>query len=243
MAKNPADRYPDAQAMRAALQALSRTPATQGAKATVILPLPLPPKQGAGEPAAPPSVVSASVAGQAAPAANVANAASSSAATAIGLSNWDPAELSRIERALASHVGPMARVMVREAARSHADTDSLTSAVSRHIAEDAKRQQFLDAARAGGSHVTPIPAPSPLSSRATPVPQPAGAAAGDPLTEAFKAQALAVVTRKMGPIARVMVKRAGDAAGGHKGPFVRLLLEAIPEADRRGLQGELDKLG
>ena len=150
MAKSPADRYPDALAMRAALQALSRTPAAQSAKATVILPLP--PKPGAVE-LAPPSVVSASVAGQG-------HARGQRRAGHVGhlrhghgLASWDPAELSRIERALATHVGPMARVMVREAARHCADATSLATAVSRHIAEDAKRQQFIDSAR-GGSHVT-----------------------------------------------------------------------------------------
>jgi eukaryotic-like serine/threonine-protein kinase len=241
MAKNPADRYPDAQAMRAALQALSRAPAAQGAKATVILPLPQ--KQGAGEPAPPPSVVSASVAGQATSAANVGNAASSSAATAIGLASWDPAELSRIERALATHVGPMARVMVREAARNCSDATSLASAVSRHIPEDAKRQQFIDSA-CGGSRVTPVPptsAAQATASAATTVPH--EAAAPDPLTDAFRAQALQVVTRKMGPIARVLVRRAADAAGGSQSRFMQLLLDALPEADRWVVQGEINKPG
>ena len=241
MAKNPADRYPDALAMRAALQALSRAPAAQGAKATVILPLP--PKQGAGEPAAPPSVVSASAAGQATPSANVANAASSSAATAIGLANWDPAELSRIERALATHVGPMARVMVREAARNCSDATSLASAVSRHIPEDAKRRQFIDSAR-GGSRITPVPptsAAQATASAATTIPH--EAAAADPLTDAFRAQALQVVTRKMGPIARVLVRRAADGAGGSQSRFVQLLLDALPEADRWVVQGEINKPG
>ena len=238
MAKNPADRYADAAAMRAALQGLSRAPASATAKATVILPIP----RDGEHPGTTTSAVSPSVASprEAAPARDpVLSSGAAASGTGTG---WDPAELSRIERALATHVGPMARVMVREAARSHADADSLTTAVARHIAEDAKRHQFLDAVRAGGSHVTPIPSPSPMSSRATPVPQPAQASA-DPLTDAFKTQALAVVTRKMGPIARVMVKRAGDAAGGNKARFVQLLLEALPEADRWTVQGDLNKLG
>jgi serine/threonine protein kinase len=243
MAKKPADRYPDAAAMRAALQALSRTPATQHTKATVILPLP--PKAGAESGAvqpAPPSVVSASVAGQGSAAANVPHGASASSATALGLAHWDPAELSRIERALATHVGPMARVMVREAARSCSDTTSLATAVSRHIAEDAKRQQFIDSAR-GGSHVTPVPALA-SGSAATPVPaQAAQGASSDPLTDAFKAQVLTIVTRKMGPIARVMVKRAADAGAGSRARFVQALLDALPEADRWTVQGEINKLG
>jgi len=233
MAKNPVDRYADALGMRAALQALSRTPASASAKATVILPIPRD-----GEMPVIPGAVSPSVAAprEAPPARDPAlsTGAASSSGTGVAPPGWDPAELSRIERVLATHVGPMARVMVREAARSHADPDSLTSAVARHIAEGPKRQQFIDAARAGGSHVTPVPSPSPMSSAATP--------AGAPLEEAFKAQAVAILTRRMGPIARVMVRRAADAAGGDKGHFVQLLLEALPEADRWTVQGELNKI-
>ncbi|MFI5269641.1 MAG: hypothetical protein ACHQ7M_19875 [Chloroflexota bacterium] len=59
----------------------------------------------------------------------------------------------------------------------------------------------------------------------------------------FKARALQVVTRKMGPIARVMVRRAADAAGGSQARFVQLLLESLPEADRWAVQGEINKLG
>jgi len=231
MSKKPADRYPDALAMRAALQAISRTPTTH-AKATVILPMPT--KLGEGPAAAPPSVVSASVAGQSSVQANVQNATSATSATALGITHWDPAELSRIERALASHVGPMARVMVREAARHCSDVTTLATEVARHIPEDAKRHRFIETAR-GGSHVTPVPSPTASGVvRAN--------AAADPLTDDFKAQALQIVTRKMGPIARVVVKRAADGSGGNRARFVELLVEALPEADRWALQGEINKL-
>jgi serine/threonine protein kinase len=240
MAKNPAERYPDALAMRAALQALSRAPASGSAKATVILPIPRDGEQPAAVTA---SAVSPSVASprEAPPPRDA--AMSSASGTGAGVTGWDPAELSRIERALATHVGPMARVMVREAARSHADTDSLTSAVARHIVEDAKRKQLIDATRgAGASRVTPVP--SPMSSGATTIPPvPAVATTPDPLSDDFKAHVLAIVTRKMGPIARVMVKRAAEASGGAQGRFVQLLLEALPEADRWVVQGEINKLG
>jgi len=231
MAKSPADRYPDAPAMRAALQALSRAPASQSAKATVILPLP-----ARGAEAAAPSAVSPSVASPRETPATRDTASSSSVGT--GIAAWDPAELSRIERALATHVGPMAKVMVREAARSCSDASSLASAVARHIPEDTKRQQFIEAAR-GGSQATPLP--SPTASGATPLP--AASAAAVALTEDFRAQVLQIVTRKMGPIARVMVKRAADASDNDRPRFVHLLLEALPEADRWAVQGEINKLG
>ena len=240
IAKNPADRYADAQAMRAALQATARAPAAHGAKATVILPLPRDGELPASTSAVSPSV--ASPRDTATPVPRDHALSSNASGTGVAVGSWDPAELQRLERALATHVGPMARVMVREAARNHADADSLTTAVARHIQEEGKRRQFLDAAR-GGSQVTPVPPPSAaLSSGAAAIPQ-APAPAADPLSEDFKAKVLQIVTRKMGPIARVMVKRSADASGGSQVRFVQALLEAIPEADRWTVQGEINKLG
>jgi len=259
IAKNPADRYPDAAAMRAALQGLSRAPATPGAKATVILPI-----HRDGEHAGTTSAVSPSVASpntvpprrdtlsSHASASNASHASGTSHAghsgtghsgTGLNIGSWDPAELQRLERALATHVGPMARVMVRDAARTHHDATSLASAVSHHIADDSRRHQFMEQAR-GRSQVTPVG--SPMASGATPLPHATHAPAvpaGVALTEDFKNHVALVITRKMGPIARVMVKRAADAAGGSQERFVHLLLEALPEADRWAVQGEINKLG
>ena len=137
----------------------------------------------------------------------------------------------------------MARVMVREAARSCSDAAGLAAAVSRHIPEDAKRQQFIDSARSG-SRVTSVPVPThPQSTAIATTPLAQERASADPLTDALRAQVLQIVTRKMGPIARVMVKRAADAANGSQARFIQLLLEALPEADRWVVQGEVDKLG
>ena len=244
LAKQPGDRFQDAQEMRIALQAVARASAQPGAKATVILPLPAAPSAPATPTPATTSVVSASVAqaGTAAvnvPAAPAATATTATSATGVAPPGWDPAELSRIERALASHVGPLARLMVREAARTCSDPATLASTVARHIAEEGKRQQFIDATRVGASQVKAVP--SPTASGVTPAP-PAAATAAAALSDEFKAAALQVVTRKMGPIARVMVKRAADGSGGSRERFVQALVEALPEADRRALQGELDKL-
>ena len=141
--------------------------------------------------------------------------AASSLASGTGVvpSGWDAAELSRIERALANHVGPMARLMVRDAARSCSDSTSLALAVSRHIAEDAKRQQFLHVAHAGsqarpvGSGVGPATGGTGGTGQ-TPVPPPQGAAIADPLTDEFKAHSLQVMTRRMGPIMSMHIARS-----------------------------------
>ena len=264
IAKNPADRYVDAGAMRAALQALSRAPATPGAKATVILPIArdgeLPVTTSAVSPSvASPNTVpprrdpfatgaSASNASHAGHASGTSHSSHSShSGTGATIGSWDPAELHRLERALATHVGPMARVMVRDAARTHHDATSLATAVSHLIPDEAKRHQFMDQAR-GSSQIKPVG--SPMASGAAPITHGHGHAhasaatpAGVALTEDFKAQVAQIFTRKMGPIARVMIKRAADAAGGSQERFVHLLLEALPEADRWAVQGEINKLG
>src|SRR5262249_30247830 len=116
IAKKPADRYPDAQAMRGALQAISRGAAAASPQATVIVPIPRDGQQRSTTSAVSPSVAGQSA--QPAPPRDPALSSGTSGATALG-THWDPAELQRLERALATHVGPMARVMIRDAARTH----------------------------------------------------------------------------------------------------------------------------
>jgi serine/threonine-protein kinase len=224
LAKRADDRFQSAQEMREALRAIAGT--TAGAEATNYLAVArTPPAPPAPRPAAgfsPASVATTTGAGQ-------------THATALP-AGWDPAELSRIERALASHVGPMARLMVRDAARSCADSTSLVIAVARHIPEEAKRQHFLGVAQ-GGTVIGPGERTGTGTGR-TGVPAAPGAPV-DPLTEDFKAVALQAMTRRMGPIAKVMVKRAAEQSGGDKQRFVQKLLEAASDADRTGLQRDL----
>ena len=173
-----------------------------------------------------------------APAEPATGSGTSHSGTGVVPAGWDPAELSRIERALASHVGPMARLMVREAARSCADSTSLALAVSRHIPEEAKRQRFLGATQ-GAGHTGASAITSTGTGRAPAATTTTPPAAGEALTEEFKAHALQALTRRMGPIAKVLVKRAAEQAGGAKAAFVQRLLESASDADRTALQREL----
>jgi serine/threonine-protein kinase len=275
IAKKPADRYVDAQAMRAALQALSRAPATPGAKATVILPIPHEGEFPGSTSAVSPSVASPhdTVPPRRDPLASGASASNAShpggtsrsghsghgshSGTGVSIGSWDPAELQRLERVLATHVGPMARVMVRDAARTHHDAGSLAAAVAHNIPEEAKRHQFIEQARGGNragpsstfgssthgssTHGSSTFGSSTFGSGVKAAHSAHAAAAA--LTEDFKTQVGHIFTRKMGPIARVMIKRAADASGGSRDQFVHLLLEALPEADRWAVQGEINKLG
>ena len=241
MAKAPDQRYGSAQAMREALAAVLAGPAPPPAAApnsdaTVIVS----PGQWAR------TVEAASVVMP--PAARPSNITSATAFAAPG--HWDPQELSRIERALASHIGPMARLMVRKAAGTHGDVVSLATAVSAHIPEPAQRQKFMSLAT-NGSLAQPVG-----TGVATGTAFAAAAAAGGtgtatstaaparrPLAEAFQAAALKVMVKHMGPIARVVVKRAAEQSQGDQARFVDLLVEATTAGDRAGLQRELAALG
>ena len=223
LAKRPEDRYPDTLAMR---QALVRAAAQAhgGDEATVIVPLATRVQALAPAPAVAPAVMPT-----AAP------------------TGWDPQVLSRIERALASHVGPMARLMVRDAARRCNDLGSLATAVSEHIAEDVQRARFLEQVdpRPAGSHAS---AARPVSGVGSAVQAASAAAAttgggaapaSQPLSEAFRQQALQALTRQLGPIAKVLVKRAADRSGGDQARFVQALLDGVDGVDPAALLREL----
>jgi len=162
---------------------------------------------------------------------------------------WDPVALSRIERALAVRVGPMSKLLVRQAAQRCTDMQSLAEALGQHIEQDSTRRDFIREASLVSQAAPGVPAPASLAKASTPPSATAIAgsdrsenAAADPLSEAFKAQAIAVLTRHIGPIAKVIVKRCADKAAG-KVDFIRLLVEAAGEADAASLQRELKLLG
>ena len=227
MAKAPDQRFGSAQAMREALAAVIAGPAapppTPASDATVIVS----PAQWARTVDAASFVVPAP--------ARPSTITTSAALPTPG--HWDPKELSRIERALASHIGPMARLMVRKAAGSHSDVVSLATAVSEHIPEAVQRQRFMSLATHGSQAValgTGIG--TALGTGVAP------ASASRALDEPFQAAALKVMVRHMGPIARVVVKRAADQSQGDQARFVALLVEATSAADRASLQRDLAAL-
>ncbi|MDY0745991.1 serine/threonine-protein kinase [Paucibacter sp. R3-3] len=154
---------------------------------------------------------------------------------------WDAQVLSRIERSLASFVGPMAKLMVRNAAKHCHDVASLANEVAQHIGEEKQRQQFI-ATATGGTQLAPRSGATALGSSATQrapaTNPPATQLAGEPLTDEFKAHALQVLARHLGPIAKVVVKRTAERTHT-RGAFITALLDAAEGVDRTVLQREL----
>lgn len=170
----------------------------------------------------------------------------------------DVPTLSRIERMLASYVGPMARLMVRDAARHCIDVSSLATEVAQHIDVGSQRQQFIHevvaasgihAPSGGEHHSSAQPLGSALHSGASTPPAIAAAEGGLPaadvsqplrvqLSEVCQTHALQVLTRQLGPIAKVIVRRAA-AQSQDRVQFWHRIVEACPELDADRLMEDL----
>jgi len=248
MAKRADDRYPDARSFRNALLAVARGSASTPAvgpvadnDATVIISAahtqhahhPAPTQH---IPSTQPPILPTQQWQRAVEAAQTAPPRPSSATA---LAHFDAQTLSRIERALATHVGPMAKLMVRDAARSCEDLATLATTVSQHIADQARRAQFISTVT-GGSQTHPTGAGgTDRGTKLTTSPGKTLLASTQALDEAFVAKATQTLTRRLGPIARVVVKRAADQSAGSVAGFVQALLAAVPEGERAAVESEL----
>lgn len=155
----------------------------------------------------------------AAPEAAVAADATTVLAARPGTGGFDPAVLATIERRLADHIGPIARHLVREAARGGGSLDALCTKLGVSIEHEAERTAFLrgvrDTTGSGGAPPTVGP----------------GAAAA--LPEAAVERARRDLTRVLGPVARVLVARAAAQAGTEQ-ELRQRLAEHIADAAERG---------
>lgn len=164
--------------------------------------------------------------------------------------HWAPEILTPLEQALASFIGPLAKVLVKRAAESTGDYQALVGAVAGHLHTSEERGQFLAKLGAGGSGVGSAlrEAASHASGRGAkpgslhPAGQTSGGASqagGSAVTPNFIAHVQRVLASQMGPLASVVVKRAAAKARGRE-ELIGLLIDAAPDGvDRDRLGKEL----
>lgn len=245
LARNPAERYASAAEFRRALAHRLRPSLDAGSGITDIPTLlRRMPVRDAGEtvPAAldgPTAMPGSSRGGPAAAPVSTPTGHRAGTAGSTGLAvptGWDDSTLAPIERALASVVGPMARVMVRQAARQCSDGASLVRALTAQLGTDTDRARFAARLDAGTTHLT--------RSTLTTAPGGTGATAGSAaagtgeVDEALKAHALKVLTRHLGPIAKILVKKAA-AQASQPASFLERLADLADGVDRAKLMKEL----
>jgi serine/threonine-protein kinase len=160
---------------------------------------------------------------------------------------WDDTTLHTIERELADLVGPMARVMVKKAAAKSRDTAELYALISDSITDPEVRKRFLDglqkaAAERSGATKTATSVRSGASKtaanvRGTIAPQ-FRSMSGDtqalaPLDPAFVEQTTSRLAVYLGPIAKVVARKAAKEAANRQ-QFVQLLANHLGAQERAG---------
>lgn len=144
--------------------------------------------------------------------------------------HWDRNQLADVEHQLAKHVGPMATVLVRRAARECQDLTQLYAQLATHVSNASARAEFLN--RSGGTKIEGS------GTRATSL---TASAASLSLNPATVDAARKLVAAHLGPIAAVVVKNAAAKARS-KEQFCTLVADAAPGNVRGKLLAELLQL-
>lgn len=205
--KQPAARFGGADAFRTAILAAYKRPLHEAIAESTIIPTSRPPLQP--EPHGTP------------PLSRPPGLTASSGPPPTG---WPEAELGRIEKALARHVGPVARVLVRRAAREHKQLPALAQALAAHIDTLPDRAAFVRAV--AGQHAEPARVPV-ATADTTPSAPSAPSRIGTPVSEQDQERALRLLTSQIGPIARVVVRRAAQSLAGDRAAFLDALASNI----------------
>lgn len=241
LAKRPEDRYATAEEFKQALtDSIGQSIDDTGWEKTVMLaPARARPVQPLAT-VAPPSLSGASLPGSTAGTAGTASAPTPS--------HWDKAQLSQAELTLAKHVGPLASVLVRRAARECQDINELYNKLAEQVTDPRARDAFLGQASlvTGGQHRTAgggtAGSPSAGGSKGATAGSAGGTRIGGPLTDAVMDKAQALLAQHVGPIAKVLVKRAASGTDS-RAVFFNRLAEAVNDpAARAKLLAELARL-
>jgi eukaryotic-like serine/threonine-protein kinase len=245
LAKDPAQRYPSAMAMRTALMALATEALPDVLPADIVLapghegieakPAVATERDSYG-PSGPDSRSVASPRSSAsispAPSKSLPGTGPSSAPVPTG---WDTAALAEVERELAQHVGPVARVLVRRAARGLTSLAAVRQAVAGSIVDFEARERFL--AKAGGPRTDTAVSAAATKFQATQVD--GEAPSGVPMREGDVDKAAAALLSSLGPIARVVAKRCAAKSDTREQFVARVLDQLTPSIDARRVQADL----
>jgi serine/threonine-protein kinase len=146
----------------------------------------------------------------------------------------DAGPLVAVEAALRREIGPVSRVLVRRAAADASTTQALVAALAGEIADATARRRFEAEARralgaaAGGPDPGSVVGPAPRPAEAAT----SGSSATWRVDPAEVEAAQRALTLHVGPVARVLARRAAAEAGSADDLW-RLLAAALPDAAER----------
>lgn len=212
LAKRPEARYATALLFRDALVSHTSEPVQPTlSEETVIMEVVRPEPRGSG------SLSSAS------------RGSSSGAVTTAPPSGWDAATLSHLETTLAKYVGPVAKVLVRRAARDCVDIETLASRLAEHLATEQERAAFVQHTTSGSS----VRAQRSTGGTATVL------STHLRLDAQVVEQAQRILASHIGPIAKIVTKKAASRATTRAEFYEMLCAEVGSDADRAKVMAEL----
>ena len=239
LAKRPEDRYATAEEFKQAfVDAAGQTFDETSWEKTVLM---APPRARAPQPVTSPTQAPPSLA-----------ASTAGTTSAPPPSHWDKAQLTQAEQTLARHVGPLASVLVRRAARECSDLNELYHRLAEQVSDPRARDAFLGQASlvtggvgrtAGGTAGTPSTAVRGNTAASRGSAGTGGASLGGPLTDGVIDKAQGLLAQHVGPIAKVLVKRAASGTDS-RAVFFNRLAEAVSDpAARARFLADLGRLG
>ena len=154
-------------------------------------------------------------------------------ATAPAAGRFEPAVLAPLEGALVQCMGPVARVIVRRAAAAAPNLRALCHALGESVPE-SERPQFTKRIEDLAAHLGPAacPAGAEIAPRAEAV-LPAADKPGRPLSPELLAEAAERLAVYIGPMAKVLVRKTAETAGGTRELYERLARHIDDPRDRQ----------
>lgn len=140
---------------------------------------------------------------------------------------WDRDTLKRVEAELARHLGPIATVVIKAAAKKAVSMASLTEIVAKEIEDEKERSAFVR--KFSGDRSTPANAPSIQTGTRPQTRAPTALVAIDPDTLAEAERAL---SKYIGQVAKIVVKRAAAKARDTR-EFYLLIADEIEDPVER----------
>ncbi|MFO0584133.1 MAG: adenylate/guanylate cyclase domain-containing protein [Anaeromyxobacter sp.] len=146
-------------------------------------------------------------------------------------SSLDAAAVERLERRLAAHVGPIARVLVRDASARTPTALDAVRVLAEHVPGPENQARFVEELTAELALVE-VPGPA-----GTPAPgalpsEPLAPTAGEPPDAAALERAVRALAAHVGPVARILVSRAAPAAASEAALWAALAAH-VPEGRER----------
>jgi serine/threonine-protein kinase len=140
-----------------------------------------------------------------------------------GLAAWSRDQLAEIERQLVPIVGPVAQILVRNAAVTTRSRQELYRLLSDHLRTPEERQRFLLAGQTGPSSTVSSNLPNPTVSSNI---------GRRPLTDEVTQRASQLLARYIGPIATVLTRRAAQTAAD-EAHLYSMLAEKLTDKEER----------